>query len=102
MPYDNDLLRHGARHTKRVESRFHWNGSATSMRFIQGLSDETTHLLQRIYQNSTHHRVRQRAHCVLLSFQGYTPKELAHIFHVDRITIYNWFDAWDRRRFCGL
>ena len=32
--------------------------------------------------------MRQRAHCVLLSFQGYTPKELAHIFHVDRITIY--------------
>jgi transposase len=72
------------------------------MRFIQGLSDETTHLLQRIYQHSTHHRVRQRAHCVLLSFQGYTPKELAHIFHVDRMTIYHWFDAWEKRRFCGL
>ena len=56
------------------------------MRCIQGLSHETTPLLQRIYQRSEHHRVRQRAHCVLLSFQGYTPKELAHIFHVDRIT----------------
>src|SRR5712691_6536596 len=72
------------------------------MRFIQGLSHETTQLLQRIYQHSEHHRVRQRAHGVLLSFQGYTPKELAHIFHVDRITIYHWFDAWETRRFPGL
>jgi transposase len=72
------------------------------MRFIQGLSHETTQLLQRIYKHSEQHRVRQRAHGVLLSFQGYTPKELAHIFHVDRITIYNWFDAWATRRFPGL
>jgi len=72
------------------------------MRFIQGLSHETTQLLQRIYTHSEHHRVRQRAHGVLLSFQGYTPKELAHIFHVDRITIYHWFDAWETRRFPGL
>ena len=72
------------------------------MRFIQGLSHETTQLLQRIYRHSEHHRARQRAHCVLLSFQGYTPKELAHILHVDRITIYNWFDAWETRCFPGL
>ena len=72
------------------------------MRFIQGLSPETTQLLQRIYQHSEHHRVRQRAHGVLLSFQGFTPKELAHIFHVDRITIYHGFDAWETRRFPGL
>jgi transposase len=39
---------------------------------------------------------------VLLSFQGYTPKELAHIFHVDRMTIYHWFDAWETRHFPGL
>jgi transposase len=72
------------------------------MRFIQGLSHETTSLLQKIYKHSAHHRVRQRAHCVLLSFQGYTAKELAHIFHVDRITIYHWFDAWETHRFPGL
>jgi transposase len=46
--------------------------------------------------------VRQRAHGVFLSFQGYTPQELAHIFHVDRITLYHWFDAWETRRFPGL
>lgn len=72
------------------------------MRFIQDLSYETTNLLYRIYQKSKHHRVRQRAQCILLSYQGYTTNELAHIFKVDRITIYNWFNAWESKHFAGL
>ena len=72
------------------------------MRFIQGLSHETTKLLQKVYKESKHHQVRQRAQCILLSYQGYTTNELAHIFQVDRITIYNWFNAWDSRHFAGL
>src|SRR5215813_4827392 len=72
------------------------------MRFIQDLSPETIPLLQKIYKKSKYHRVRQRAQCLLLSYQGYTIKELSHIFQVDRITIYNWFDHWESRRLAGL
>lgn len=72
------------------------------MRFIENLSHDTTKLLQRIYQKSKNHRVRQRAQCILLSYQGYMTNELAHIFKVDRITIYNWFNEWERRHFAGL
>ena len=72
------------------------------MRFIQGLSNETTKLLQKVYQVSKYHQVRQCAQCLSLSYQGYTTNELAHIFQVDRITIYNWFNAWDTRHFAGL
>ena len=72
------------------------------MRFIQDLSPETIPLLQKIYKKSKYHRVRQRAQCLLLSYQGYTIKELAHIFQVDRITIYNWFNHWESRRLAGL
>jgi len=25
-----------------------------------------------------------------------------HIFAVERLTIYHWFDAWKKRRFAGL
>jgi transposase len=57
---------------------------------------------QKVYQQSKHHRVSQRAQCMLLSYQGYTLKELSHIFQVDRITIYNWFDHWESRRLAGL
>jgi transposase len=72
------------------------------MRFIQDLSPETQHLLRRCYKESQHHRVRQRAHGILLSFDGKTTKELMHIFHVERLTIYHWFDAWETRHFAGL
>jgi hypothetical protein len=42
------------------------------MRFVEDVSQETIRMLQRIYKQSTHHRVRQRAHCILLSVQRYT------------------------------
>src|SRR5262245_66431606 len=42
-----------------------------------------------------HHRVRQRAHCILLSFEGRSTTDLLHIFDVDRLTVYHWFDAWE-------
>src|SRR6266478_3022991 len=72
------------------------------MRFMRDLSPETQRLLRRCYKESQHHRVRQRAHCILLSFSGKTTTELMHIFAVERLTIYHWFDAWEKRRFAGL
>ena len=72
------------------------------MRFIENVSQETLSMLQRIYKHSKHHRVRQRAHCILLSFQHHTTTELVNIFQVDRITIYHWFDAWESRHLAGL
>ena len=72
------------------------------MRFIENVSQETISMLQRIYKQSKHHRVRQRAHCLLLSLQGLTTTELVKIFQVDRITIYHWFDAWEVQRLAGL
>ncbi len=72
------------------------------MRFMKDLSQETLSLLQRMYRQSQYYRVRQRAHCIVLSYQGYTAKELQNIFQVNLLTIYHWFDAWELRRFCGL
>lgn len=72
------------------------------MRFIHDLSPETQRLLRRCYKESQHHRVRQRAHCILLSFAGKTTTELMRIFAVNRLTIYHWFAAWDRSHFAGL
>jgi transposase len=72
------------------------------VRFLQNLSPETRSLLYRLYKESQHHRVRQRAHCILLSSQGINTTALMAIFSVDRITIYNWFDAWEAHHFAGL
>ena len=72
------------------------------MRFIQDFAKETIQLLERLYKRSRYPRVRQRAQCILLSSEGYRVSELVRIFRVDRITIYNWFNAWETRRFPGL
>jgi transposase len=66
------------------------------------ISPETQHLLQRLYRQSRHHRVRQRAHCLWLRSQGIQPKTLRVIFAVSEKTLYNWFNAWDASGLVGL
>ena len=61
------------------------------MRYIKGLTKDTLKLLKRIYKQSKYYQVRQRAHCIKLSYQGYKISELMEIFQVSRNTIYNWF-----------
>lgn len=72
------------------------------MRFVEDVSQETMSMLQRIYKQSAHHRVRQRAHCILLSLQHVTTTDMLKIFPIDRITIYHGFNAWESRRLAGL
>ncbi|KJR40790.1 transposase [Candidatus Magnetoovum chiemensis] len=72
------------------------------MRFIKYLSQETISLLKRIYKSSKYHKVRQRAHCIVLSNQGYTTSELMGIFSVSLLTIYNWFDDWEKVKLASL
>jgi transposase len=72
------------------------------MRFIQGLTPETLSLLTRIHKQSQYPHVRQRAHCIMLSFRGYPIQQLQDIFQVSRLTISNWLNAWESRRLCGL
>jgi transposase len=72
------------------------------MRFVKGLNKETIKILERIYKQSKYHQVRQRAHCVQLSFQGYKINELIKIFKVSRLTITNWLDDWDEYCLAGL
>ena len=87
---------------KRVDIPPNSRQFSIPMRFIQPLSHETLQLLHRVHKQSRHHRVRQRAHCIVLSSQGYTTTHLADIFQVDRITIYHWFNAWEQKGFAGL
>jgi transposase len=72
------------------------------MRYIKGLTRETLKLLERIYQESKYYQVRQRVHCIKLSYEGYEISELMKIFKVSRNTIYNWFNNWDSSSLAGL
>ncbi len=72
------------------------------MRFVKEVVSETVSLLWRVYKYSKRYRVRQRAHCILLSVQGVTVPQLARMFNVSQQTVYNWLNAWEARRFPGL
>lgn len=72
------------------------------MALTRKISPETQHLLERLYRQSRHHRVRQRAHCLLLRSQGLKPTDLSKIFPVSEKTLYNWFNAWNASGLVGL
>lgn len=72
------------------------------MRFIRDLTLDTIKLLNKIYKQSYHYQVQQRAHCILLSYDGATISELMEIFQVSRRTIYNWMNDWEEYRLLGL
>lgn len=72
------------------------------MRFVRDLSEETQEILGRIYKQSQHHLARQRAQCILLSFQGWTMPELMQLFGISRKTLYTWLTRWEDERLVGL
>lgn len=72
------------------------------MRFIRELNSETRKLLERIINSSKYYQVRQRAKCMILSYQGFSINELMKIFAVSRKTIYNWVTKWEDEKILGL
>ncbi len=54
------------------------------------------------YKQSRHYQVRQRAHCILLSYEGVKFSELIDFFQFSRRTIYNWMNNWEEQRLLGL
>src|SRR5215831_11449227 len=69
---------------------------------MQDGSPDTRHWLHRLSKESQPHRVRQRAHCLLLSSQGIETTTLRTLCSVDRLTIYHGFDAWETHHVAGL
>lgn len=72
------------------------------MIFIREINPLSSKLLERIYRQSRHYQVRQRAHCLILASQGVKIEELIKIFCVSYKTIYNWFNRWELEGMVGL
>lgn len=72
------------------------------MRFIRDLNPETQKLLERISCQSNSPQVRERAKCILLSYQKFSINQLTVIFNVNRKTIYNWLTRWEDQKNKGL
>jgi transposase len=72
------------------------------MIFIREINPLSSKLLERIYRQSRHYQVRQRAHCLILASQGVKTEELIKILRVSYKTIYNWFNRWELEGVVGL
>ena len=72
------------------------------LKFVQPLSEAGQQELQAIYQNHPSFRVRQRAHALLLSYQGYTINQLQAIFQINRDYISLLIDRFNAQGIQGL
>jgi transposase len=72
------------------------------MFFIREINSLSFKLLERIYRQSRHHQVRQRAHFLILACQGLEVEEMIKIFQVSHKTIYNWINRWESEGVVGL
>ncbi len=72
------------------------------MFFIREINPLSFKLLERIYRQSRHHQVRQRAHFLILASQQVKIEELMKIFQVSYKTIYNWLNRWESEGMVGL
>lgn len=72
------------------------------MFFIREINPLSFKLLERIYRQSRHHQVRQRAHLLILASQGVKVEELMAIFNVSYKTTYNWLNRWESEGMLGL
>lgn len=65
-------------------------------RFVAALSEKERLGLARLHRRGRSHRVRQRAHTVLLSAKGYTLDEIADALEIDRDAASRTLGRWQR------
>jgi transposase len=71
------------------------------MRFVK-LTEPELATLQEGHKNGSQFQFRNRCFCLILSSQGTTVTELTKFFEISRVTIYAWFDSWEKSGIGGL
>jgi transposase len=72
------------------------------MFLLRDINPLSLKLLNRIYRESRHHQVRQRAHFLILVSQNVKNENLMKIFKVSYKTMYNWLNRWEYEGMLGL
>ena len=65
-------------------------------RFVDALSEEARRQLEGLWRTGHSHRVRERAHAVLLSARAYTLDQIADVLAVDRDAVSRTLDRWEQ------
>ncbi|WP_128548340.1 helix-turn-helix domain-containing protein [Larkinella soli] len=72
------------------------------MRNIKNLTVQEVDLLRQTIRESQNNVLKKRCQCVLYSYYGLTVSELMEMFSVDRRSIYNWMNRWQKGGLQGL
>lgn len=72
------------------------------MKYVTPLSPEDKDTLALVYQTHTNHRVRQRAHAILLSNRGYKIPDISLLLESHRDRVSAWIDRWHQEGITGL
>lgn len=76
--------------------------SGDFMRYVNGLLEPEITTLNEMYRNAPVHRLRQRAHIILMSNKKLTINEIALVTELDRDTITATIVAWETIGIIGL
>ncbi|MGA0555697.1 helix-turn-helix domain-containing protein [Larkinella sp. VNQ87] len=66
------------------------------MKSIKTLTPEQMELLRSTIKNTPNESLRKRCQCILYSYYGLPVSELITTFNVDRRSIYNWMNRWNK------
>ena len=72
------------------------------MKYVKRLSLSEKSALNDLLRHSASHRLRFRAHAIILSSKKYKINDLSSIFFVDRDTITDWIKRWEQSGINGL
>lgn len=72
------------------------------MRYMKDITDQQRQELEQVHKTSSSHQERKRCHCIPLSNQGYQVQALARLFQVSDLSIYKWFNRFEKQGAAGL
>ncbi len=72
------------------------------MFLLRDINPFSLKLLNRIYRESRHHQVRQRAQFLILVSQNIKNENLMKIFKISYKTMYNWLNRLEDEGMLGL
>ena len=72
------------------------------MKKVEEISESEKENLEEIKKYHAKYRERERASGILLSYRGYSPKEIAEIFEISERMVYKWIDNFNKNGIIGL
>lgn len=72
------------------------------MLYIKQLTAEEIITLEEMHKNHSRHLSRNRAHIILLSYEGHSVPDICAIYHICRQTVSTLLHKWEAQGLCGL